>query len=283
MHAHSLFSRRSLLVEYMCVVRFLARNMHVSAPGYQMVEWLAHNHISNMQQSTHMVLSISVGFENEKRHICVVIIKIMNHFRCDFFHRCLASECSCAYKVDFVWVSEWEPRSSSHFNWHCIHLFVTYLLFHILPERIEIDQKIRFFLNLIYIHFEVREIRITRYFWGYVKMSMMDQFYCIYILVTMNRIVSFTNVISHYFFCCTLSFSFLRSHFSLYTLGLYCGHFFEHVSLPSVFNVYIIRFRIFPHPLPSLSLLLFSPYTCVCVCLRDILSGNLPILRMAWS
>lgn len=40
---------------------------------------------SHIQYAAHMVLSISVGFENEKRHICVVIIKIMNHFRCDFF------------------------------------------------------------------------------------------------------------------------------------------------------------------------------------------------------
>lgn len=44
------------------------------------------SHISNMQP-THMVLSISVGSENEKRHICVVIIKIMNHSVWFLFHR----------------------------------------------------------------------------------------------------------------------------------------------------------------------------------------------------
>lgn len=54
------------------------------------------SHISNMQP-THMVLSISVGSENEKRHICVVIIKIMNHLQCDFFHRkrCCCCQCQC--------------------------------------------------------------------------------------------------------------------------------------------------------------------------------------------
>lgn len=74
------------------------------------------SHISNMQP-THMVLSISVGSENEKRHICVVIIKIMNHLQCDFFHRkrCCCCQCQCQCRRR-------RARAPPSFNLHCICL-----------------------------------------------------------------------------------------------------------------------------------------------------------------
>lgn len=100
---------------------------HACAPGYQMVESLAHNHISNMQP-THMVLSISVGSENEKRHICVVIIKIMNHLQCDFFHREHCCCCQCRHRR--------HPRAPPpSFNLHCICLLSHFCSLCQVPSR----------------------------------------------------------------------------------------------------------------------------------------------------
>lgn len=95
------------------------------------------SHISNMQP-THMVLSISVGSENEKRHICVVIIKIMNHLQCDFFHRkrCCCCQCQCQCRrrrarAPFIQFALHMFAFAFSFPLplsHCFHLRITVLL-----------------------------------------------------------------------------------------------------------------------------------------------------------
>lgn len=65
----------------------------------KMDEFVSYNHISEYAASAHMVFVNFIRFENEKRHICVIIIKIMNHFQWDFSHSTIADTVATAAAV----------------------------------------------------------------------------------------------------------------------------------------------------------------------------------------
>lgn len=90
-----LFSFFHILTFVRCFWSCSVRIMHFHN-FTKMDEFVSYNHISEYAASAHMVFVNFIRFENEKRHICVIIIKIMNHFQWDFSHSTIADTVATA-------------------------------------------------------------------------------------------------------------------------------------------------------------------------------------------